>query len=370
MLAHLAFFCVAAASATATPTPDAPGSGRRIPFGSYGEMHFTSVNGKSGGNELDLHRFVFFAGHRFDEKIAFHSEVEIEHGGDGVAVEQFHLEYVHNALIGARAGLMLVPMGIVNVLHEAPTFHGVERTSVDRIVVPTTWREPGIAIFGEPLDGLRYQLAVVNGLDAAGFGAGSGIRGGRQGAGTAEMNDVAVVARLDYAPIEGIDVGGTFYTGGAGQDTPGISHTAVTMFEADVRASVRGASMRAQYARGHISGAEDLAIAATAAGGTPIGEVFEGYYAETSYDVLRFLRAARPSVTWELWPFARYEYTNTQVSMPAGFAVDGAYEQSTVTAGVSVKPLSSVVVKADYQWTDAVSGNPPNVWNLGIGYMF
>lgn len=361
---------VPAESPVPSPADATPGSGRRIPFGSFGEIHFTSTNGKSAGNEVDLHRFVLFVGHRFDLKTAVYSEVEIEHGGDEVAMEQLYLEYAPNRLVGARAGLLLVPIGIVNVLHEPPTFHGVERTTVDRVIVPTTWREPGVSIFGEPLEGLRYQLGVVNGLDASGFSAGSGIRGGRQGAGEAAMNDIAVVVRLDYAPIRGLDAGATFYAGGAGQDASGIRRTTLTMYEADVRGNVAGASMRAQYARGVIGGAEELAIATTAAGGTPIGAAFEGYYAEASYDVMRLVRGAWPSLAWELWPFARYEYTNTHVSMPEGFVANGAFEQSVVTAGVSVKPDPRVVLKADYQWTDAVSGNPPNVWNLGIGYMF
>ncbi len=349
-----------------------PGSGRRIPIGSYGELHYNAVNGRSAGNEVDLHRFILFVGHRFDDKVAFYSELEIEHGGEEVALEQAYLEYVENRFFGARAGLVLVPMGILNALHEPPTFHGVERTSVDRIIVPTTWREAGAGIFGEPIDGLKYQLLVVNGLDASGFTASGGIRGGRGGAVQTAFNDVAVVGRIEYSPALGIDLGVTGYGGGAGQDQPGISHVAVTIGEVDARLAWNGIGARAQYARGRIDDVESLNayLAANNPGAGELGGAMEGFYAEASYDVLTLLRASRPSLTWEVHPFARYERTNTQLDMPDGSAADASQNRSIVTAGVSVKPNPRVVLKADYQWTDAEAGNPPNLWNLGIGYMF
>ena len=39
-------------------------------------------------------------------------------------------------------------MGIQNLYHEPPTFNGVERTNVDKYIVPTTWREMGTGVTG------------------------------------------------------------------------------------------------------------------------------------------------------------------------------------------------------------------------------
>ena len=64
-----------------------------------------------------------------------------------------------------------MPMGIVNVYHEPPSFNGVDRPDVDQFVIPTTWREPGFGIFGELAEGIRYQLYFVNGFNANGFTA-------------------------------------------------------------------------------------------------------------------------------------------------------------------------------------------------------
>jgi iron-sulfur cluster assembly accessory protein len=35
---------------------------------------------------------------------------------------------------------------------------GVDRPDVDQLVIPSTWREPGFGIFGELVEGVRYQL--------------------------------------------------------------------------------------------------------------------------------------------------------------------------------------------------------------------
>ena len=81
------------------------------------------------------------------------------------------------ARFNLRAGMVLVPVGIVNERHEPPTFHGVERTFVDTVIVPTTWRDTGVGAFGDLGRGFSYRAYVVPGLDATGFSAEEGIAG-------------------------------------------------------------------------------------------------------------------------------------------------------------------------------------------------
>jgi len=66
-------------------------------LGGYGELHATMLENQATGedsNSLDLHRFVLFIGHNFNDRLRFISEVEIEHavsGGDApgeVEIEQ------------------------------------------------------------------------------------------------------------------------------------------------------------------------------------------------------------------------------------------------------------------------------------------
>ena len=64
----------------------------------------------------------------------------------------------------------------------------------------------------------------------------------------------------------------------------------------------------------------------------------------------------------------RYEKYNTQSHMPAGVAADPTNADRVETIGVSFKPISQVVVKADYQ---KFRDNKLNDrFNLGVGYMF
>src|SRR5581483_10021703 len=95
-------------------------------------------------------------------------------------VEQAYLDGLFGRRLNLRAGLIIMPVGIINVYHEPPTFNGVDRPEVDRLVIPSTWREPGLGIFGELAPGVEYQAYLVNGFNANGFTAQSGLAEGHQ----------------------------------------------------------------------------------------------------------------------------------------------------------------------------------------------
>ena len=193
-----------------------------VQIGGYGEMHFNRVIPENGEktSEIDFHRMVVYLGRQFDANIRFYSEIEIEHSiaGDGkvgeVAIEQAFVEYQLAdessafGVFGIRAGIVLVPMGIINQWHEPPIFHGVERPKTDTVIIPSTWREGGVGIVGELAEGLRYELYLVGGLDASGFSAATGLRGGRQKVSDAITNSWAITGRVEFEPKLGVVVGG------------------------------------------------------------------------------------------------------------------------------------------------------------------
>jgi len=137
--------------------------GRGITFGGYGQIDYNEANGSTPGN-LDVHRLVLLFGYKFNEKVSFLTEVEYEHVKE-VYVEQAYIKYKASENINVLAGLMLVPMGIINEFHEPTTYYGVERPNVDKYIVPTTWRELGVGISGN-LDNasLKYQAYMFNGF--------------------------------------------------------------------------------------------------------------------------------------------------------------------------------------------------------------
>src|SRR5262249_3958364 len=148
--------------------------------------------------------------------------------------------------LGLRAGVVLVPMGIINQWHEPPIFNGVERPAVDQVIIPTTWREGGLGIFGQPLEGVRYELYLVSGLDPTGFSAAAGIRGGRQSVSLATVNGLAVTGRVEVEPILGMVAGISGYFGNAG---PNADLFDAAGHEVDPDIPVVGASADARIRR-------------------------------------------------------------------------------------------------------------------------
>ena len=102
-------------------------------FGGYGEMHYNNLerdDGAASKDELDFHRFVMFTGHQFSDSVRFFSELEVEHSvaGEGkkgeIELEQAFIEWDFAAHHRAKAGLFLLPIGILNETHEPETFYG------------------------------------------------------------------------------------------------------------------------------------------------------------------------------------------------------------------------------------------------------
>ena len=78
--------------------------------GGYGEAIYNNYKDGNVDDQADLRRFVLFFGHKFNDRLRFNSELEVEHawieGGAGgeVAMEQAYLELGLNDSMNARAG--------------------------------------------------------------------------------------------------------------------------------------------------------------------------------------------------------------------------------------------------------------------------
>jgi hypothetical protein len=349
-------------------------------FGGYGELTLNKVQGTPG--VVDLRRLVLYFGHNFSDRLRFYSEVEIEHAiasadDEGEAeVEQAYLDGLFNPRFNLRGGLILMPVGIVNIYHEPPTFNGVDRPLVDTLVIPSTWREAGFGIFGELTDGLRYQLYVVNGFNANGFTADRSIRGGHQEAQLARAGDWGAVLRLDFEPRLGTNFGASAYHASSGNDLgDAVGRVPVTLLEFDARTQLRGFTARAQFAMTFIGdaaalnteiAAREMMNAPEPAGG-PVSAQARGGYAEVGYDLLRLFT---PGVTETLTLFARYDYVDTQASVPVGFTTHPEFRRQSGTGGLAFRPIPQIALKLDYRRHFFGAGPSLNEVASAITWMF
>jgi hypothetical protein len=358
--------------------------GRGLSLGGYAEGVYRSEVGDADGTgdaTTDMLRTVLYAGYKFTDQLIFNTELEFEHAGTGgggsVSVELASLDYLYREELGFRIGLLLLPMGFVNEIHEPPFYLGTQRPTPERSIIPSTWRENGVGIFGEWGEGrLQYRAYVVNGFDASGFSS-SGLRGGRQKGSRTKANDFAVVGRLDFEPTPGWLIGGSYYTGDSGQDqdfTQPVSGLSVRL--PDTRTSIwelhsewRHGPLfaRALWTQAHLSDAGSLSTALELATNRPVASRMVGGYAELAYDLMQWIS---PGSEKELSPFFRYEYTDTQNDIPSGFTRDRRQPRRLFIPGIQFKPIPQVVLKLDYRNIDNWDGSAEDEVSVGFGLVF
>jgi outer membrane receptor protein involved in Fe transport len=350
---------------------------RGLSIGGYGEWFYTNYTGDKGSKKdtFDAARAVLYVGYKFNDWIILNNEFEFEHGSTGegdekkgeVSVEFSQLDFLLHPAANIRAGLMLVPMGFINEIHEPTTYHGNRRPDVERYIIPSTWREMGAGLFGEVLPGLQYRMYAMNGLNAKGFES-IGIREGRQGGSEGLADNFAFTGRVDYAPpyLTGLLVGASAYVGDSGQDQLylGRKVNAFTqLYEGHVQWHYKGLEFRALGAYGHIGDAAAL----SAAKGETIGSENYGWYTEAAYDIMPMLWK---DGTQYLAPFVRYEQYDTLAGVPTGFTKDGSYDRWIYQAGLTYKPIPNISIKADYRNIHSSAGQMPDELNLGVGFIY
>lgn len=348
-----------------------------VSLGGYGELRYqgfssTRDDGSRSGaiDEFDLLRSILYVGYKFDDKWIFNSEIEWEHAststGGSVSVEFAYLDYLWKPEMGFRAGLVLVPMGFVNELHEPTTFLGARRPETERRIIPSTWRENGFGIFGDFGD-FSYRTYVVNGLEGGNFDEG-GLRGGRQKGGEALANDLAWVGRLDWSPRPGLLLGASAYVGDSGQgleDAAGVIGARTTILEGHFEWQGSGWSTRALWAQADVDDADRLNALAGAGPTEGVAESLSGGYVQVGYDVLT-RRAGRMGFE----PFVRYEVLDTQDDVAPGFVANPSQDREILTLGFSFRPIDQLVFKVDWQDWDDDAGRGRDQWNFGLGYIF
>lgn len=324
----------------------------RTHIGGYGELHYNNLNGSGGASdkkEADFHRFVLFFGHEFTDSLRFFSELEVEHAisGEGkqgeVELEQAYIELDLNDRHSAKAGVFLLPVGLINETHEPPAFYGVERNSVEKDIIPATWWAAGLGLNGEITEGWHYDIAVHEGLNTSASAAYK-PRSGRQKSGKAKAEDLAFTGRLKWTGMEGLEAAMSWQH--QTDITQGNDANAgnANLYEAHIAYNNGPFAIKALAARWDLDGSGPKSIGA---------DRQQGWYVEPSF-----------KLSESLGVFTRYSMWDNA----AGNSSDS--EKVQWDLGVNYWLDESVVVKADYQYQDNENDKNQKGFNLGLGYQF
>ena len=359
------------------------GSNQGLHIGGYGQIDYNrTINDDLNYNaKLDVHRLVTFLGYNFNEKTSFVSELEFEHVVE-VYVEQAFLSHNIRDNFSINAGLMLIPMGIQNLYHEPPTFNGVERTNIDKYIVPTTWREMGASVNGRIMDNtLSYELMLVNGFngyDGEGvFTGNKGLRSGRQKGAESYMTAPDFASRFSYVGIPNLNLGlptyfgeseSTAYNGLDLSDKNAVASAdstiiGINMIGIDGRYQKGALQLRGQYIVADLSNTNQYNTFT----GKDLGSKMLGYYAEAGYNLL-----SEKETNNELIAFARYENYNTHKEVEeGGISINSNYDRKDVIIGLGLKLAKGAMFKIDYQIQSNGNSNPrTDQINIGTAVWF
>lgn len=342
-----------------------------VSIAGYGE--FLYENREGAIDRFDALRAVLFVGYRFDENVSFNSEIEIEHGTTGadsgttdeggeVGLEFGYLDWFLSPEVGVRAGLLLVPVGLVNEMHEPTTYLASHRSQTERRIVPTTWRAPGVGLHGEA-GGFAWRAYAMTSLDGERFDS-SGLRHGRQEGNREIAEDFATALRFDWIDTPGLLVGASVWHGQTGQDGLTTTGTAIPDLPTtvlDVHFDLKQGPwwLRGMWANAFLDGASAFDTAT----GAGLAERMEGLTLEAGFDLATVLF---PESGASLFPFVRFESIDTQMQMPRGVMRDGTKKDEIWTFGAHWRPTEGVVVKVDY----TLSQEDIDGASLLIGYAF
>ena len=337
-----------------------------------------SINGSRVGTSstFDQQRFVPFFYSDVTDRLKVAAELEVEHGirsksntGSGIEVslEFATIDYLIHEKINFRAGVLLLPVGKLNLLHDSPLNDLTDRPLVSTRIIPSTLSETGAGFYGtfypSRLSKLDYELYVTNGFNGynnAGtpvIGEGPGLRDARQRVSTTDdgldnNNGKAVVGRLAFSPLLGIEVGGSGYYGGYSPiNNRHLSIMAVdwTLQRGPLEVIGEAAWSYAKDNSKDLFGNPAFETA-RADGSTPLrAQRMGGFYVQANYHFMpEVLKRWAPAHFKESSTFTgvlRWDDVNTNRDV-----VGGPGDVQRLTFGLNFRPVEDTVFKLDYQF--------------------
>ena len=393
--------------------------GNRLSVGGYGEIGYTRnfysdhvsrysqpENHKDDPShgKFDIPHAVIYLGYDFGKGWTFGTEIEFEHGGNGLAyekedeeggeweqevekggeveLEQFWLQKSFSRAANLRLGHIVVPVGLNNAYHEPLNFFTVYRPEGENTIMPSTWHQTGVSFFGR-MGRFRYEAQLLAGLNADNFTNTGWIRKGHKSPLEYDVaNKYGIAARVDNYSVRGLRIGLSGYYGHSiGNSYPRNANGTDASYKGQV---VIGALdftykghnwiVRGQADYGYLSDAQQLKYLYNRLNSkSPFKHsafVSKNAYAvgiEAGYDVFSQIDKLRQQEK-QLYLFGRYEAYNPYASATKGTNYDYT-EVKRMAVGLNYHPVPEIVIKAEYshRFLKSLYNDEPSV-SIGVAY--
>lgn len=345
--------------------------GRGTYIGGYADFEYRSR--QDGKQKFEVLRLVPFIYGDIAPGLRFATEIEFEHGGatssgGGDAKLEFAvLDYdLLGEALGFRGGIVLIPLGKFNLMHDSPINDLNDRPLVSRSILPSTFFEPGAGFFGSayPVDPLKldYQLYVTQGFnggfDGSGrFSSSSGLRNARSNVnGGGDNNEnVSYAGRLAVSPALGSEVGASFHTGAWSNN----GQNNLTILALDWTFQWKALELQGEYGNAQIERSSPTHVS--------VPGRMDGYYVQANYhfldDFVRKGSVFTGVVRWDHQDLDLLDQTSLQT----------ANSSQRMTFGLNFRPVEQTVFKIDYQINYehfAPSRTHNNAWVAGFATYF
>ncbi|MBP1676816.1 MAG: hypothetical protein H6Q20_1375, partial [Bacteroidetes bacterium] len=355
----------------------------------------------TGYGQFDLPHVVFFVGYDFGKGWSLGSEIEFEHGGTEsaveieeeetgeyeseierggeVALEQFWIQKSFGKSLNLRMGHIIVPVGLTNQYHLPTEFFTVYRNEGESTILPCTWHETGVSLWGK-LDTWRYEVLFVAGLDANRFGSKDWIKGGAGSPYEFKLATAYAGAfRLDNYSIKNWRLGLSGYIGNSAANTlepdkfKDLKGT-VTVGSFDFHYDSPNFIVRGNCDYGHLTNSEAITIAnnnsrkGSPSPKTAIASDAIAASVEAGYDIFSIINRTSLGNN-KLYVFGRYDYYDSMYKTSGSVIDNECWSRQRIAGGINYKPLKDIVIKAEYSHRIFKSQyNNENTLSIGIAY--
>ena len=343
-------------------------SAPKATIGGYADVMYNILSRQNldnpSRNSFGQQRLVPFIYADITDRVKFAAEIEIERGGtnspqgDGsIQVEFAQLDYLVDERINLRGGILLMPVGKFNLLHDSPLNDLVDRPMVSRLIIPSTWFEAGAGIYGtfypSALSKIDYELYAVNGMtQTAGAITDLGMRNVRGSVSRDRDDSKAIVGRLAFSPMLGIEIAGSGYHGQYKPSAATIGSGNIDIFAVDWTLQRGPFELIGEAAWTRISNNNATGVAGNGIG--PAGMF--GYYVQGNYHFMpEFLQRLAPTHFSDASTFTatiRWEQVDTDTdnrTVGGANTLGNRRELDRLTVGLNFRPVEDMVFKINWQ---------------------